>query len=344
MGVEGISNMALSPCEVGLDWDGDGFVLCCRGDKGELAASAPHVVCCYCMDSPFGTCGETDLTAILAVTRKTLKGRKKLRGFQTRWKINMGNVLDSCNQWSIQQCMKSLVAKHLGVPVIQQQNGLVEETNVTLLAKVKCILLGYYDDMDGCQLWRLDEVTSKVVLYGNKVFNKSGEHMKTFISYSGVRHREQHSARELFRYREDNDEAAFAVAALEKINAHESLIFNDIVSYEVISKWNDGLKEDMDARVYNGKSVQTFLEGHSILSLEVSLSGDYDVEKNSLCGFDYAMGRSITVMGRSLQEAVKEAIWLKGLLTKSGAELRLVAVGAIDALIEVVHGPRFNTV
>ncbi|GKD27021.1 hypothetical protein Tco_1233235 [Tanacetum coccineum] len=206
----------------------------------------------------------------------------------------------------------------------------------------------------------------------------SGEHTKTFIRYGGgtcsvqvlqgvefevepyedhtfevepLRHREKHSARELFRYREDSDEAAFAVAASEKINAHESLIFNDIVSYEVISKWNDGLKEDMDARVYNGKSVQTFLEGHSILSLEVSLSGDCDVEKNSLCGFDYAMGRSITVMGRSLQgvcmtltKAVKEAIWLKGLLTKSGAELRLVAVGAIDALIEVVHGLRFNTV
>ncbi|GKB68636.1 hypothetical protein Tco_0930048, partial [Tanacetum coccineum] len=35
MGVEGIANMALSPCEVGLDWDGDGFVLCCRGYREE---------------------------------------------------------------------------------------------------------------------------------------------------------------------------------------------------------------------------------------------------------------------------------------------------------------------
>ncbi|GJY90639.1 hypothetical protein Tco_0505835, partial [Tanacetum coccineum] len=34
------------------------------------------------------------------------------------------------------------------------------------------------------------------------------------------------------------------------------------------------------SKVYNGKSVQTLLEGHSILSLEVSLSGDCDVEKN----------------------------------------------------------------
>ncbi|GKE00132.1 hypothetical protein Tco_1388115, partial [Tanacetum coccineum] len=43
-----------------------------------------------------------------AVTRKTLKGRKQLGEYQTGWKIKM---------------------------VIQQQNGLVKERNVTLLAK-----------------------------------------------------------------------------------------------------------------------------------------------------------------------------------------------------------------
>nr|GFA63123.1 zinc finger, CCHC-type [Tanacetum cinerariifolium] len=62
---------------------------------------------------------------------------------------------------------------------------------------------------------------------------------------------------------------------------------------------------------YNEKLVQTLLEGHSILLLEGSLSGDCDVEKNDVCmldkfdrglqtdvqifmDFDYAMGRSIT--------------------------------------------------
>ncbi|GKF41522.1 hypothetical protein Tco_0124864, partial [Tanacetum coccineum] len=50
-----------------------------------------------------------------AVTRKTLKGRKQLREYQTEWKIKTGNVLDSCNQRSIQQFTKSGVAKHLGV-------------------------------------------------------------------------------------------------------------------------------------------------------------------------------------------------------------------------------------
>ncbi|GJY24564.1 hypothetical protein Tco_0398222 [Tanacetum coccineum] len=42
-----------------------------------------------------------------AVTSKTLKGRKQLGEYQTRWKIKTGNVLDSCNQRSTQQCMKS---------------------------------------------------------------------------------------------------------------------------------------------------------------------------------------------------------------------------------------------
>nr|GEW26663.1 zinc finger, CCHC-type [Tanacetum cinerariifolium] len=42
---------------------------------------------------------------------------------------------------STQQCMKSGVAKHLGVVGIQQQNRLVYETNVTLCAKVRCFLI-----------------------------------------------------------------------------------------------------------------------------------------------------------------------------------------------------------
>ncbi|GJV78122.1 hypothetical protein Tco_1509706 [Tanacetum coccineum] len=95
-----------------------------------------------------------------------------------------------------QQCMKSGVAKHLGVAGIQQQNGLVNETNVTLFAKVrclliqsglskicwgffgwlasikqgmlepvkvKCIFLGYRKGIVGNNLWRFDDVTSKVL-------------------------------------------------------------------------------------------------------------------------------------------------------------------------------------
>ncbi|GKB05361.1 hypothetical protein Tco_0833556, partial [Tanacetum coccineum] len=62
------------------------------------------------------------------------------------------------------------------------------------------------------------------------------------------RDREQHSAHELFRYIEDNNEAAFSIATLDKIYAYELLNFNDTITGEVISKWKAGLNEDIDAR------------------------------------------------------------------------------------------------
>ncbi|GKC51415.1 hypothetical protein Tco_1074160 [Tanacetum coccineum] len=125
-----------------------------------------------------------------AVTSNTLKGRKQLGEYQTGWKIKKGNVLDSRNQRSTQQCMMSGVTKHLGVAGIQQQNGSPSssigfKTPIDMLGffgwfasikqgmlepvKVKCIFLGYRKGIVGKKLWRLDDVTSKVVLYRNMV-------------------------------------------------------------------------------------------------------------------------------------------------------------------------------
>ncbi|GJZ20844.1 zinc finger, CCHC-type containing protein, partial [Tanacetum coccineum] len=343
------------------------------------------------------------------IKEETLKGRKQLGEYQIGWKIKTGNILDFCNQRSTQQCTKSGIAKHLGVAGLQQQNGLVEETNVTLLAKV--------------------------VLYRNMCFNESGEYKKTFIG-SGVgtgsvqvlqRVEFEVEPQEDHRFEvephgnvdhvvEDSNEAVFAVAAVGRIYAHESLTFNNTVACEAISKWKAGLKDDMDARldvyvlsngcrkcsddndaeiwvtkgllvkakgnilglkiirdqsgntlrvsqsrVYNGKSVQTLLEGHSILSLEVSLSGDCDVEKNDVGmldkfdrglqtdvhvfeDFDYTIGRSITVMAAymTLTEAAKEVIRLKGLALESGFKLKIVAGIAIGALSKAIPGLRFQ--
>ncbi|GJY12520.1 hypothetical protein Tco_0381829 [Tanacetum coccineum] len=234
-----------------------------------------------------------------AVTSKILKGRKQLGEYQTGWKIKTGNVLDFCNQRSTQQCMKSGVAKHLGVAGIQQ-NGLVKETNMTLLAKVRCFLI---QSSMSKVLWAEDTAMStylvdKVVLYRNVGFNESREYKKTFIGsgvgtgsvqvlqrvefevepqedhtfkvephgnvnhvagsqevqtqdliyYHLARDREQHSTHELFNYREDSNEFAFAIAEAKKIYANESLTFNNTVAYEVISKWKAGLKDDMDAQ------------------------------------------------------------------------------------------------
>ncbi|GKE90312.1 hypothetical protein Tco_1567787 [Tanacetum coccineum] len=124
------------------------------------------------------------------------------------------------------------------------------------------------------------------------------------------------------------------------------------------------------SRIHNEKLVQTLLKGHSILSLEGSLSGDCDVEKNGKWSCIYAVGsqeyqmvytrldiasadvgmlekfdRGLQTdvqvfvdfdyaMGRSITRAWKKEIWLKGLLAESGYELSLVAGIAIGALVK----------
>ncbi|GJT53395.1 hypothetical protein Tco_0988449 [Tanacetum coccineum] len=55
-------------------------------------------------------------------------------------------VLD--NVRSTQQCTKSGVTKHLGVVVIQQQNGLVKEMNVTLMLRSPSSAIGFKTPID----------------------------------------------------------------------------------------------------------------------------------------------------------------------------------------------------
>ncbi|GKC26016.1 hypothetical protein Tco_1028166 [Tanacetum coccineum] len=416
---------------------------------------------------------------------KELKGIVKLRFFRTGRKIKTGNVLDSYNQRSTQQfwSVQGSLGRGYNHVYISSEQG-----HHHLRLKTPIDMLGFFGWLASIKQGMLEPV--KVVLYRNMGFNESGEYKKTFIGsgvgtgsmqenvdqgaglqevqtqdlmdYQLARDREQHLACELFGYREDSNEAAFAVAAVEKIYAHESLTFNDTVACEVISKWKVGLKDNMDARsnvyvlsngykkcnddsdgyywestpgmfihsllyidgmvytrsglprvcwlkqreiylvwrssgirrntlrvsqsrIYNEKLVQTLLKGHSTLSLEDSLSGDCDVEKNDagildkfdrglqtgvqvFVDFDYALGRSITVMGRSITrhelmilgcvrslkanlqhvealsttemgymtftKAWKKEIWLKGLLTESVYELTLIAGIATGALVK----------
>nr|GEW61317.1 hypothetical protein [Tanacetum cinerariifolium] len=119
------------------------------------------------------------------------------------------------------------------------------------------------------------------------------------------------------------------------------------VACEEISKWKAGLKEDMDvrsdvckAKIWVTKGllikekgnvlglviIRDQSEGHFILSLKDSRSGDCDVEKNAL---------STTEAGYTTND-----IWLKGFLTESVYELRLVACIATGALVK--GGSRFK--
>ncbi|GKD94461.1 hypothetical protein Tco_1374298, partial [Tanacetum coccineum] len=132
-------------------------------------------------------------------------------------------------------------------------------------------------------------------------------------------------------------------------------------------------------RIHNEKLVQTLLKGHSILSLEGSLSRDCDVEKNGKWSCIYAVGRQeyqmvctrldiastnvgmLDKFDRGLQtyrffvdfdyamaaymtltEAANEAIWLKGLAIESGFVLKIVAGIATGALSKAIPGSRYS--
>ncbi|GKC51158.1 hypothetical protein Tco_1073903, partial [Tanacetum coccineum] len=240
---------------------------------------------------------------------------------------------------STQQCTKSRVVKHLGVAVILQQNGLVKEMNVTLLDKVRCFLI-----QSGLSkvLWVEDTTMSTYLVNKMTLLQRCC----TELSLRWNRMRIIHLS-----YREDSNEAAFVVAAMDKIYAHESLTFNNTIACEVISKWKAGLKDDMDARsdVYvlsNGcKKCSDDSDGY----YWEYTPWDCDVEKNGKWSCIYAVGSqeyqvvctrldiaSVDVdqsqaAYMTLTEAANEAIWLKGLAIESGFELKIVAGIATDA-------------
>nr|GEX21165.1 nucleotide-binding, alpha-beta plait [Tanacetum cinerariifolium] len=263
--------------------------------------------------------------------------RKQLGEYQTGWKIKTGNVLDFCNQ------------RNMGF----NESGEYKKTFI-----------------------------------GSGVVGSQEVQTKGLIYYHSVRDKEQHSACELFSYREDSNEAAFVVAAVDKIYAHESLTFNNIVAstiarnvvttmmantesihqslldkakgnvlgLEIVRDQSGNTLRVSQSMFYNGKLVQILLEGHSILSLEGSLSGDYDVEKNGKWSCIYAVGSHEYQMVctrldiasedvaayMTLTEAAKEAIWLKGLAIESGFKLKIVAGIATGALSKDIHCSRFQ--
>ncbi|GKB23462.1 hypothetical protein Tco_0862863 [Tanacetum coccineum] len=174
--------------------------------------------------------------------------------------------------------------------------------------KVKCIFLGYHKSIVGTGLMQvLHGFEFEVEPLGDHTFEV--KHQKNVDQRAGLQEvqtqdlmdyqlahdRDQHLACELFRYREDSNEAAFLVAAVEKIYTHESLNFNNTVACEAEIWATKGLLDKAkgnvlgmkivrdqsgntlrvsQSRFYNGKLVQTLLEGHSILSLEGGLLGD----------------------------------------------------------------------
>ncbi|GJV92760.1 hypothetical protein Tco_1540573 [Tanacetum coccineum] len=286
------------------------------------------------------------------VTRKTLKGRNQIGEYHTGWKIKTGNALDFYNQRNIgfnesREYKKTFIGSGVGMGSEQVLQGVEFEVEPH------------------------EDHTFEVEPHGNVDHVAGSQEVQT---------------QDLIYYH-------LALAAVDKIYSHESLTFNKIVACEVISKWKAGLKDDIDAqsdaeiwatkglldkakgnvlgmeivkdqsgnilrvspsRFYNEKLVHTLLEGHSILSLEGSLSGDCDVEKNGKQTYRFLWilttpweDRSLSWVDQSqgymtLTEATKEAIGLKRLAIESGFKLKIVAGITTSALSKAIPGPRFQ--
>ncbi|GJW89015.1 hypothetical protein Tco_0164355 [Tanacetum coccineum] len=233
-----------------------------------------------------------------AVTRKILKARKQLGEFHIRWKIKTGNVLDSCNQGKNLTLLAKVTSSAIGFKTTIDMLGffvglLLLNKGMLEVVKVKFIFMGYHKGTSLVQVLQgvefevepWEDHTFEMKPRGNVGHVAGSEEVQTkdLIDYHAVCDREQHSALELFRFREDNKEVAFVVAELEKIYARKSFTFNYTISYVVISKLKAELKEDTYISLYTwfykGKLVQTLLEGHSILLMECSLSRDFDMER-----------------------------------------------------------------
>ncbi|GJU22989.1 hypothetical protein Tco_1156331 [Tanacetum coccineum] len=250
--------------------------------------------------------------------------KEQEKEYQTGWKIKKGNVLDSGNQRNMGfnesgEYKKTFIGSGVGTGLMHVLHGFEFEVEP------------------------LGDHTFEVEPQENVDQRVGLQEVQTqdLMDYQLARHRDQHLACELFGYREDSNEVAFAISVVEKIYAHESLTFNDTVSceaeiwvtkgllikangnvlgLEIIRNQSGNTLRVSQSRMHNKKSVQTLLKGHSTLSLEDSLSGGCDVEKNASAGvdmlngfdrslqrniqvfvdFDYAMGRSMTVMSRSI--------------------------------------------
>ncbi|GJW62007.1 hypothetical protein Tco_0111342 [Tanacetum coccineum] len=236
-----------------------------------------------------------------AVTKKTLKGRKQLGEYQTRWKIKMGNVLDSCNQ----RYEFSAMLQGVEFEVEPQEDHTFEVEHH-----------GNVDHVVGSQ-----EVQTQDLIYYH--------------------------------------------LALDKIYAHESLTFNNIVACEVISMWGARLKDDINARsdVYvlsnDCRKCRDYSDGY-YWELVWAYKGFcwikakgkctwYGDRQGSKCGYVYMRwkARVSGLVARRLDIAsemwaAKEAIWLKGLAIESGFELKIVAGIATGALSKAIPGPRFQ--
>ncbi|GKC84349.1 zinc finger, CCHC-type containing protein [Tanacetum coccineum] len=210
--------------------------------------------------------GHISEAGLQVLEKKGLFGKKKSR---------MDNGLEFYNREFEQLCIESGIDRHLIVVRSQQQNGLAERMNITLMDKiaVKCILLGYPEDVKGYRPYRLDNESPKIVTRRNLVFNESVIYKDTLkdsgvdqedgddedagdqeidqtpdlTDYQLVWDREPKTRTKPLRFRDESNMAAYAFVAAEEEDTHEPLTYQEAGAYEDRSKWKAAMKEEMDS-------------------------------------------------------------------------------------------------
>ncbi|GKB97173.1 hypothetical protein Tco_0983310, partial [Tanacetum coccineum] len=231
-----------------------------------------------------------------AVTRKTLKGKKQLGEYETGWKIKKGNsglskvfrAKDTTMSTylvnrspSLAIGFKTLVLDDVTSKVVLYVNmGFNEsgEYKKTFIGSgVGTSLVQVLQGVE-FEVEPHEDHTFEVEPHGNVDHVAGSQEVQTqdLIYYHLARDKEQHSTHKLFSYREDNNEVAFVVAAVEKIYAHESLTFNNTVACE--------------DEIWATKGLLDKAKGN-VLGMEIvrDQSGDCDMEKNGKLSCIYAV-------------------------------------------------------
>ncbi|GJR80159.1 zinc finger, CCHC-type containing protein [Tanacetum coccineum] len=242
-------------------------------------------------------------------------------------------------QRSTQQCTKSGVTKHLGVVVIQQQNGLVKEMNVTLMLR---------EDSNEAAFAVAE--AEKIYAHESLTFNNTVA-CEVISKWKAGLKDDMDARSDVYvlsngckKCSDDNDVYYWEYTPAK----------GNVLGMEIVRDQSGNTLRVSQSRFYNGKLVQTLLEGHSILSLEGSLSRDCDVEKNGKWSCIYAVGSqeyqivctrldiASANLGIYTYGGCKGAIWLKGLAIESGFELKIVADIATGALSKDIPGLKFQ--
>ncbi|GJX92586.1 retrotransposon protein, putative, ty1-copia subclass [Tanacetum coccineum] len=145
---------------------------------------------------------------------------------------------------------------------------------------IKYVLLGYPEGMKGYRLYRLDGESPKIVTSKNVVFNESvmykdtlkdsgagdksveklqedgndedvGDHetdqTPDLTDYQLARDRERRTRTKSLRFQDGSNMAAYAFAAAEEEDTHETLTYQKAVACEDNYKWKVAMKEEMDS-------------------------------------------------------------------------------------------------